>query len=112
MTPVVKATIDSLRARRKLIGVSLMELARAAKLSNGSALDPGPEELGRLDLALCVLEAGGTIHEARNVVESAKTAAEPEPELPDPILFQDVETHDGGLWRHDRPATVVLRKSP
>jgi len=110
--PAARERVENIRIRRKLLGYSLAELARASYLSNETALHPSAHDLDRLDVVLCVLEGGGTLAAARLAVEPVENwvshAAHDEPA---PLCFQDAVTSDGFICRLDRPATIVRKNS-
>jgi len=110
--PATRERVESFRIRRKMQGVALAELARAAHLSNETALHPSAHDLDRLDVALCVLEGGGTLRAAREAVESVETwDSHADRDEPAPLRFEDAVTTDGFFCSLDRPATIVRQNS-
>jgi hypothetical protein len=103
-------TIENITARRKLLGISLDRLARAARISNSAACRPGPEHLGRLDRALRLVEEGGSLHDARHTVGPVVAVVGANTGQITGQCFADAPTRDGGLFRHDRPASLIFRR--
>ena len=59
MTPL------DLRVRRRKLGLSIAEVASAAKLHAWSVVNPTLAQIQQIDAALAVVEAGGTLETAR-----------------------------------------------
>jgi hypothetical protein len=134
MTPAAR----TIRDRRQALGLKLSDLAWAARVRAGQVTQPDDPALARLDAALAVLEAGGSLEDAR-CGASGEAVLRPEPgkrgprakvscenvqitrlvapgwpahdvdeHLPDGPCFRDVATRDYGSAPM-RPATGVLQ---
>ena len=58
-------TPDELHARRRALGLTVAQLAKAARMRAVDAADPSYPSAVRLDATLSVLEAGGSLSDAR-----------------------------------------------
>lgn len=70
---VRRVTVLDLRARRKALGLTVAQLARAARMRPIEAADPSYPSAVRLDATLRRLERGATIEEARAASMPGKT---------------------------------------
>jgi hypothetical protein len=68
----------TIRDRRQALGLKLSDLAWAARVRAGQVTQPDDHTLARLDAALAVLEAGGSLEDAR-CGASGEAVLRPEP---------------------------------
>jgi hypothetical protein len=115
LTP--ELTPDLIHHRRRLLNLSVVALARAARLSNEAVLLPTKSQLVRLDYTLGILEAGGTVvvddpvevGSDRLVPRSASEFGQVRHDTPlqGNCFGGDPDPGDGGRLGHSRPPTYV-----
>lgn len=93
-------TPDELHARRRALGLTVAQLAKAARMRPVEVADPSYPSAIRLDATLRRLERGATIEEARAASMPGKTGPKP------PVVSRETSSpappwpeHSGGVER-------------
>ena len=73
-----------LRARRRRLGLTVAEVAYAARIRVGAVGDPSLQAALRIDAVLGIIEAGGSLESARTASVPAKPVVSRETQWPRP----------------------------